>query len=170
MPFATSQERHDEVRKAAVRQLTVCGERYSPHVSGSYHAYLSSMATPGVWGDHVSLQVSRPSCSVLSPLTHTHHTPSSLPPHRLNSHTLRRPGGHTSDTLCDARAGAFSPPDGALLLSSTRPTTTLHAQYRVHHTARVHTHAQKVAVLSSPGAFFGRPETPREALRVPARL
>lgn len=50
------QERHPEVRQAAVAQLCQQPERYKDYVTTDYQQYVSSMSSVGEWGDHLTLQ------------------------------------------------------------------------------------------------------------------
>ena len=125
------QELHDEVRRAAVQQLTAHPKLYRDFVHGmSYEAYVSSMATPGSWGDNVSLQVTA-SFSLPSPLTLFPTPPIQQP------HTPSAGRTHHLRLACDARAGVWSAlcqPAGAVFLSiftnthksPTNPSTAPH--------------------------------------------
>ena len=51
-----SAARHEEVRKAAIKQLRLHAEAYRSFVPDDYKAYVDTMARDGTWGDHLSLQ------------------------------------------------------------------------------------------------------------------
>ena len=50
------QGRHAEVRAAVIGQLRREPDAYSVFVTESWEAYVSRMASPGTWGDHLTLQ------------------------------------------------------------------------------------------------------------------
>mmetsp|Transcript_66190 Transcript_66190/g.158318 ORF Transcript_66190/g.158318 Transcript_66190/m.158318 type:complete len:244 (+) Transcript_66190:103-834(+) len=51
-----NEDRHAEVRKAVVQQLYANKEVYTPFLDEPFADYMASMAKPGNWGDHVTLQ------------------------------------------------------------------------------------------------------------------
>lgn len=50
------EDRHSEIRAAAVKEMREYPELYADYVGGNFNDYLGKMSCDGEWGDHVTLQ------------------------------------------------------------------------------------------------------------------